>query len=72
MPTSRYCRLVGVPERSYWRWQQRERQGRPAKGPWPSPARDRVEPAALAYADRFPAWGHRVTLNLSFNLNPDR
>ena len=29
------------------------------KGPWPSPARDRVEPAAIAYADRFPAWGHR-------------
>ena len=41
------------------RWQQRERQGRPVKGPWPSPARDRVEPAAIADADRFPAWGHR-------------
>jgi len=41
------------------RWQQRERQGRPVKGPWPSPARDRVELAAIAYADRFPAWGHR-------------
>jgi transposase InsO family protein len=59
MPTSRYCRLIGVPERSYRRWQQRERQGRPVKGPWPSPARDQVEPAAIAYADRFPAWGHR-------------
>ena len=41
------------------RWQQRERQGRPVKGPWPSPARDRVELAAIADADRFPAWGHR-------------
>jgi transposase InsO family protein len=59
MPTSRFTRLIGVPERSYRRWQQRERQGRPAKGPWPAPARDRVEPAAIAYADRFPAWGHR-------------
>ena len=29
------------------------------KGPWPAPVRDRVEPAAIAYADRFPAWGHR-------------
>ncbi len=29
------------------------------KGPWPAPAADRVEPAAIAYADRFPAWGHR-------------
>lgn len=57
--TSRFARLVGVPERSYRRWQQRGRQGRPAKGPWPAPARDRVEPAAVTYADRFPAWGHR-------------
>ena len=59
MPTARFARLVGVPERSYRRWQQRQRQGRPAKGPWPAPARDRVEPVAIAYADRFPAWGHR-------------
>lgn len=59
MPTSRFTRLIGVPERSYRRWQQRQRDGRPVKGPWPAPARDRVEPAAIAYADRFPAWGHR-------------
>ena len=59
MPTSRFAELIGVPERSYRRWQQRQRQGRPAKGPWPAPARDRVEPTAIAYADRFPAWGHR-------------
>jgi putative transposase len=59
MPTSHFARLIGVPERSYRRWQQRERQGRPVKGPWPAPAQDRVEPAAIAYADRFPAWGHR-------------
>jgi transposase InsO family protein len=48
-----------VPERSYRRWQQRQRQGQSVKGPWPAPARDRVEPTAIAYADRFPAWGHR-------------
>ena len=59
MPTSRFARLLGVPERSYRRWQQRQRHGRRAKGPWPAPARDRVELAAIAYADRFPAWGHR-------------
>jgi transposase InsO family protein len=59
MPTSRFAWLIGVPERSYRRWQQRQRQGRPAKGPWPAPARDRVEPVAIEYADRFPAWGHR-------------
>lgn len=59
MSTSRFVRLLGVAERSYRRWQQRQRQGRPVKGPWPAPQRDRVEPAAIAYADRFPAWGHR-------------
>jgi len=59
MPTARFVRLVGVPARSYRRWQQRQRQGRPVKGPWPAPAADRVEPVAIAYADRFPAWGHR-------------
>ena len=59
MPTARFVRLLGVPERSYRRWQQRQRQGRPVKGPWPAPARDRVEPTAIEYADRFPAWGHR-------------
>ena len=30
MTTARFTRLIGVPERSYRRWQQRERQGRPA------------------------------------------
>ena len=59
MPTARFVRLVGVPERSYRRWQQRPRQGRPVKGPWPAPAPDRVEPVEISYADRFPAWGHR-------------
>ena len=59
MSTSRFARLIGVPERSYRRWQQRQRDGRPPRGPWPAPARDRVEGEAIAYADRFPAWGHR-------------
>jgi hypothetical protein len=59
MPTMRFTRLIGVPERSYRRWQQRQRQGRPAEGPRPAPQRDRVKPAVIAYADRLPAWGHR-------------
>jgi transposase InsO family protein len=41
MTTARFARLLGVPERTYRRWQQRQRQGRPVKGPWPAPARDR-------------------------------
>ncbi len=59
MPTSRFALLIGVPERSYRRWQHRQRRGRPARGPWPAPACDRVEPLAVAKADSFPAWGHR-------------
>jgi putative transposase len=59
MPTSRFVCLLGIPERSYRRWQHRQRHGRPVRGPWPAPACDRVEPVAISYADRFPAWGHR-------------
>ena len=60
MPTARFTRLIGVPERSYRRWQQRERQGRPVKGPWPTPSADRVEPTAIAYADAYPQWGSKT------------
>jgi len=59
MPTSRFVRLVGVPERSYRRWQARQRHGRPVRGPWPAPSRERIEPLAVEQADRWPAWGHR-------------
>ena len=62
--TARFCRLVGLPERSYRRWQQRERQGRPAKGPWPTPSADRIEPMAVEYADRYPQWGSRTIATL--------
>jgi transposase InsO family protein len=64
MPTAGFCRLVGVPERTYRRWQQRQRQGRPAKGPWPTPSADRIEPVAIDYADRFPQWGSRTIATL--------
>ena len=64
MSTARFCRLVGLPERSYRRWQQRERQGRPVKGPWPSPSADRLESTAVAYADRYPQWGSRTIASL--------
>ena len=64
MPTARFVRLVGVPERSYRRWQQRQRNGQPVKGPWPAPAQDRVEPTAVSYADRYPQWGSRTIATL--------
>ena len=64
MSTARFCRLLGVPERSYRRWQQRQRNGRPVKGPWPTPSADRIEPDAVAYADRYPQWGSRTIATL--------
>jgi transposase InsO family protein len=60
MPTARFTRLIGVPERSYRRWQQRQRDGRPVKGPWPTPSADRIEPTAVAYADAYPQWGSKT------------
>jgi putative transposase len=64
MPTARFARLIGVPERSYRRWQQQQRQGRPVKGPWPTPSADRIEPTAIVYADRYPQWGSRTIATL--------
>jgi transposase InsO family protein len=64
MSTARFCRLLGLSERTYRRWQQRERQGRPAKGPGPSPSADRIEPTAIQYADRYPQWGSRTIATL--------
>jgi putative transposase len=59
MPTTRFCALIGVPERSWRRHQARARQGREPKGPWPQPSRDRVREAARRHALARPAWGHR-------------
>ena len=59
MPTTRFCSLIGVPERSWRRHQARARAGHQLKGPWPRPARDRVREAARGHALAHPAWGHR-------------
>ncbi|WP_203662999.1 integrase core domain-containing protein [Actinocatenispora rupis] len=59
MPTTRFCELVGVPERTWRRRQARARAGHRAKGPWPRPARERVRAAARRHALAHPAWGHR-------------
>lgn len=49
-----------MPERSYRRWQKRQRDGQPVKEPWPTPSADRIEPTALAYADAYPQWGSKT------------
>src|SRR4051794_5963870 len=59
MPTTRFCSVIGVPERTWRRHQARARQARPVKGPWPRPARDKIRDAARRHALAHPAWGHR-------------
>jgi putative transposase len=59
MPVSRLCQLTGIPRRTYHRWQAKARAGASAKGPWPAPVVDAVEPVVAKYAADWPAWGHR-------------
>ena len=59
MPTSRFCPLLGIPERTYRRWQAKARAGHRPKGPWPTPARDAHRAAVTVLAAEHPAWGHR-------------
>jgi transposase InsO family protein len=60
LPVSRFCRLVGLPVRTYYDRRARHRSGQaPTRGPWPTPARDRVAEAVIAMALAFPMWGHR-------------
>jgi transposase InsO family protein len=59
MSTARFCRLIDMPERSWRRWQARVRAGWPAKGPWPRPVGERVEPIVVKHAEAHTAWGHR-------------
>jgi transposase InsO family protein len=59
MPTSRFVRRLGVPERTYRRWQARHRTSRPVKGPWPAPVTETVEAYVVKHAEAHPAWGHR-------------
>lgn len=51
--------MLGIPERSYRRWQAKAVAGASPKGPWPTPARDRSRDVVVAIATAHPAWGHR-------------
>lgn len=59
MPTTRWCEKFGIPERTWRRWQARAKRERPARGPWPQPARRSVRELVLKHALGHPAWGHR-------------
>lgn len=64
MPVSRFAALIGIPRRTYHRWQANARRTGRAKGPWPAPVVDAVEPLAAKYADDWPGWGHRKVYGL--------
>ena len=57
--TARFCRLFGMPERTWRCWQAKARAGARSKGPWPQPARRAVRERAIGHALAHPAWGHR-------------
>lgn len=59
MPTARFCSLIGVPERTWRRWQAKARAEQPVKGPWPQPVRDAAKPTIVKHASDHTAWGHR-------------
>lgn len=59
MPTTRFCQIIGVPERTWRHRQARQRSGEHARGSWPRPARQSVREAARAHALAHPAGGYR-------------
>lgn len=69
MSTARFCRLVGAPEGTHRRWQQRARAGRPAKQ-W-GLAHDR-EPAADSRIDEPPYWRAYVSAAFASNSKPTK
>ena len=55
--TSRFGSLIGVPERTWWRWQAKARGHAPLKGPWPQPVRQKAKPAIFKHAPAHTARG---------------
>ena len=55
----RFCELVGVPRASYYRRLQREAGGGLARGPWPTPVLDRIDPLVAEVASSFAFFGYR-------------
>jgi putative transposase len=59
LPVSRFAELIEVPRRTYHYRLAKYRAGEPAKGPWPAPVVERIEPVVAKYAGEWDAWGHR-------------
>jgi putative transposase len=59
LKVTRICELAGIHRSTWYRWAARARDGRPDRGPWPAPVRERIDKPAREMALRYPAWGHR-------------
>lgn len=57
MPISRFCTVIGMPERSWRRWQAKARAEQPPKGPWPQPVRENAKAFIAAHATEHVAGG---------------
>jgi transposase InsO family protein len=54
-----FCRVLGLPARTYYGRRERHRSGRHVRGPWPTPARDGIRAIVIGVAVKYPMWGHR-------------
>ena len=59
MTVSRFCRAVGLPERTFYARRVRHQADRQVRGPWPTPARDGIRAVVIETALSYPMWGHR-------------
>jgi putative transposase len=60
MTIRRFCAIVGLPARTYYDRRARHYAGQTlVRGPWPTPAQDRVAERVIEMALAFPMWGHR-------------
>jgi transposase InsO family protein len=59
LTVKRFCALVGVPRSSYYRRRRREAGAELARGPWPTPVLDRIDPLVEEVASSFGFFGYR-------------
>lgn len=60
LSVARFVTLLGMPWATWYRWRAAVGADRPAKGPWPAPVVDALEPLAAKHAEAFDAWGYRM------------
>lgn len=59
LSVTRFCELVGLPRASYYRRRRREVGPSRARGPWPTPVLDRIDPLVAEVASSFGFFGYR-------------